>query len=151
MSETSPTQAVSVAADCEQSRGRPFEKGNPGRRPGSKNKATIIAAALLHGEAEELVRIAIDHAKAGDKDMLKFLLRRVLPKERPVRLDLPTMDYASDAVDAIAAVAEAVSDGELTPAEGASVGSLIGSYSKTLDVSELEGRIHRLEVQMPRN
>jgi hypothetical protein len=39
-------------------RGRPFAKGNSGRKAGSKNRATVAAAALLDGEAEELVRKA---------------------------------------------------------------------------------------------
>ena len=81
-------------------RGRPFEKGNGGRRPGSKNRTTIVAEALLKGEELELVQKAIELAKAGDTQMLKFLLDRVLPKERSVRVDLPAMDRSSDAVDA---------------------------------------------------
>ena len=63
-------------------RGRPFANGNPGRKPGSKNRTTLVAAALLEGEAEELVRKAIELAKAGDVAMLKFLLERILPRER---------------------------------------------------------------------
>jgi len=79
-------------------RGRPFEKGNGGRRPGSKNRTTLVAEALLKGEEVTLVRKAIERAKAGDTQMLKFLLDRILPKERSVRVDLPAMDGASNAV-----------------------------------------------------
>src|SRR5262245_16185572 len=39
-------------------RGRPFKKGNGGRRPGSKNRTTLVAEGLLKGEEEELVEIA---------------------------------------------------------------------------------------------
>ena len=34
-------------------RGRPFEKGNGGRRPGSRNRTTVVAEALLKGEEVE--------------------------------------------------------------------------------------------------
>jgi hypothetical protein len=37
-------------------RGRPFAKGNGGRRVGSKNQKTLILAALTDGDKEELVR-----------------------------------------------------------------------------------------------
>ena len=51
-------------------RGRPFEKGrsgNPGgRRRGSRNKATLAAAALLAGESEALTRKAVEMALGGD-------------------------------------------------------------------------------------
>ena len=131
-------------------RGRPFEEGNPGRRHGSKNKATLIAASLLSGEAEQLSRKAIDMAKAGDKDMLKFLPTRVLPRDRAIRLDLPALDYASDAVEALATVTAAVSAGELTPSEGAALASLIGSWSRAVEVSELEAEIERLKAKLQR-
>jgi hypothetical protein len=31
-------------------RGRPFARGNGGRKPGSKNRTTLVAEALLKGE-----------------------------------------------------------------------------------------------------
>jgi hypothetical protein len=78
-------------------RGRPFEKGNSGRRPGSKNRSSLVLSALLEGEEEGLVRKAVEIAKAGDVQMLKFLLSRLLPRERPIKVDLPSMDFADDA------------------------------------------------------
>jgi hypothetical protein len=57
-------------------RGRPFAKGNPGRKPGSKNKTTLMGQALLKEAEEDLLRKAIEMAKAGDGPMLKFLLDR---------------------------------------------------------------------------
>ena len=60
-------------------RGRPFVTGNPGRKPGPRNRTTIVAAALLEGDAEALTRKAIELALAGDVGMLKFLLGRILP------------------------------------------------------------------------
>jgi len=79
-------------------RGRPFQNGNPGRKPGSKNRTTLVAAALLESEAEELVRKAVELAKAGDVVMLKFLVGRILPRERLIKLDLPRMELADDVV-----------------------------------------------------
>ncbi|HEY1746469.1 MAG TPA: hypothetical protein VGG11_06880, partial [Xanthobacteraceae bacterium] len=73
-------------------RGRPFAKGNSGRKPGSQNRTTRIAAELLDGEAEELVRTAIDIAKSGDVTMLKLLVSRILPKEAAVHIDFPPRD-----------------------------------------------------------
>ncbi len=140
---------VPANADGQQRlRGRPFAKGNAGRKPGSKNKATLVAASLLADEAEELVRKAIELAMAGDRDMIKFLLGRVLPKERTIRLDVPAVEFAADAVYALAAVTNAASRGEITPSEGAALGSLIGSCARTIDTAELEAKIHSLEAEL---
>ncbi len=59
-------------------RGRPFPKGNPGRQPGSKNKATLLTTSLAGGTGEEILRKAIEMAKGGNVAMMKFLLDRIL-------------------------------------------------------------------------
>jgi hypothetical protein len=126
-------------------RGRPFEKGNGGRRPGSKNRTTLVAEALLEGEGVDLMRKAIELAKAGDIQMLKFLLDRILPKERPVHVDLPAMIQSADAIDALAVVVEAVGAGRIAPSEAAALASLVGAYARVMDVAELQERVENIE------
>jgi hypothetical protein len=127
------------------SRGRPFAEGNPGRKRGSRNKATLVAEALLRDEGTVLLRKAIELAKAGDGPMLKFLLDRILPKERSVLVDLPPMKQASDAVDALEAITKAVSAGQITPNEAAALASLIESYARTIDARDLQSRLSKIE------
>jgi hypothetical protein len=125
-------------------RGRPFTNGNPGRKRGSRNRTTAVAEALLRGEKVELIRKAIELAKAGDVQMLKFLLDRILPKDRSIRVNLPPLNCARDAIEAIAEVVRAVAEGEIAPSEGAAVAQLISNYSRTLDVAELQAQIDQL-------
>jgi hypothetical protein len=128
-------------------RGRPFQNGNPGRKPGSKNRTTLVAAALLESEAEELVRKAVELAKAGDVVMLKFLLGRILPRERLIKLDLPRMEVADDAVETLGSVIHAVSDGRISPSEGAALATLINSYQRAIDMADVVKRLDSLEAQ----
>jgi hypothetical protein len=121
---------------------------NGGRRQGSKNRTTLVAEALLKGEEAELVRKAIELAKAGDTQMLKFLLDRILPKERSVRVDLPAMDGASDAVDALAAVIDAVRNGQITPGEGAALASLVETYARIIDLADVHERLENIEKDL---
>jgi len=129
-------------------RGKPFASGNSGRKAGSKNRATLVAAALLEGEVEELVRKAVELAKAGDVVMLKFLLGRILPRERLVKLDLPSMDFADDAVEALGYIMRAVSEGTISPSEGAAVAPLIDSYARAIDLADVVKRLDLLEAQI---
>jgi hypothetical protein len=129
-------------------RGRPFEKGNGGRKPGSKNRTTLVADALLRGEEVELVRKAIELAKAGDIQMLKFLLDRILPKERSVRVYLPIMDHSSDAVDALAALIDAVGTGQIAPSEAAALARVVADYARTIQVAEFEERLENIEKEL---
>jgi hypothetical protein len=129
-------------------RGRPFDKGNPGRKPGSKNRSSLVSAALLEGDKEDLVRKAVEIAKAGDVQMLKFLLGRILPRERIITVDLPYMFRADDAVQALGSIMGAVSDGKISPSEGAALATIVNSYARAIDVADMVGRLEALETAM---
>jgi hypothetical protein len=81
-------------------RGRPYEKGrsgNPaGRQIGSRNKATLAAAAFLAGESEALTRRAVELALADDPTAMRLCLERILPpcRERTVKFALPPIESA---------------------------------------------------------
>lgn len=124
-----------------------FSSGNSGRPAGSRHKATMAALELLDGEAEALSRKAVEMALAGDTTALRLCLERVAPprKDAPVTFPMPRMTCARDAAGAAAAVLEAVSEGSLTPTEGAQVMGLVDAYRRTLETSELEARVAALE------
>ena len=67
------------------------------------------------------------------------------PKDQPVSFSLPMMHNAIDASVAAGSVLNAVSDGELTPIEATRVMSLIDSYRRTLELTEIERRLQALE------
>ncbi len=131
------------------SRGRPFAAGNPGRRPGSRNKATLAMEALLEGEAEALTRKAVEMALSGDTTAMRLCLERIAPprKDRPVSFALPELKTAADAVAASAALLEAVAQGELTPMEAAELSKLVANFVEALKVSDLEERLALLEAR----
>jgi hypothetical protein len=129
-------------------RGRPFRTGNPGRKRGSKNRTTLIAEALMNDEATAMLRKGIEEAIGGDGPMLRFFLERILPKERSVRVDLPPMDRASDAVDALATIIDAVGTGRITPSEGAALASLVDACARTINVTDLELRLDNNEKKL---
>ena len=122
-------------------RGRPFPKGNPGRRRGSKNKATLLATGLAREQGEELLRKAIEMAMGGNVAMMKFLLDRILPKERPIDLELPHLDYAHDSVDAMAEIVDAVSAGRISPREAADVAQLVSAFTRAIDITDAQDEI----------
>ena len=130
-------------------RGRPFEKGNPGRPKGSRNKATLAAEAILDGEAEALTRKTIELALNGDLQALRICLDRLLAprRERPVRFTLPPINAGADASKATAALISAVAHGELSPGEAASLVQMVEAHSRVLLVCDLEQRLSKLEAE----
>jgi hypothetical protein len=139
-------QSVQAAAFARNPRPTSSEcagKGNPGRKPGSKNRSSLVAAALLEGKKEQLIRKAIELATGGDMQMLRFLLSRILPRERLIKLDLPQLDLADDAVEALGDITGAVSEGMISPSEGAALATLMNSYARAIDVTDLVRRCYR--------
>ena len=132
--------------------GRPFMKGlsgNPaGKRPGTRNRATIIAEEMLDCETRPLLRQAIDDAKGGDGVMTRFCIGRIIPprRERPVRFDLPPIKSAADLSAAMEAITGAVARGELTTGEAWEISQIIDTFIRAIDASEFASQLERLEA-----
>jgi hypothetical protein len=141
-----PNQTTSTTTPAV--RGRPFAKGNGGRRPGSKNQNTLILAAISDGDKEGLLRKGLELAKAGDVAMLKFFLSRMLPRERSIIIDLPKMEFADDAVEALGAITSAVCEGKITPGEAVHLAALVNSYARAIDIADLVKRMDALEARI---
>ena len=124
-----------------------FSAGNSGRPRGSRNKATIAIESLLQGQAEALTQTAVTKALEGNSVALRLCMDRIARalKDQPVSFSLPKMNNALDASEAAGSVLTAVSEGELTPIEATRVMSLIDSYRRTLELTEIEQRLQALE------
>ena len=143
-------------------RGRPFAKGqsgNPaGRRPGSRNKATLAAAALLAGESEALTRKAVEMALAGDPIAMRLCMERVLPpcRERTVEFSLPPIEgttgegsepSARDVARAMDAVTSALAQGEITPGEAERIAGVVDTFVRAIETTKRNGsRLNLLEI-----
>ena len=120
-------------------RGRPFEKGrsgNPaGRRRGSRNKATLAAAALLAGESEALTRKAVEMALGGDPTAMRLCMERVLP---------PSPQDVSRAMDA---VTSALARGEITPGEAETIAGVVDTFVRAIETTKKDGsRFNLLQI-----
>jgi hypothetical protein len=124
------------------------KSGNPAGKPrGARNRTTLAMEVLLDGEADAIVRKAIEKAKEGDGIALRMCLERIVPprKDRPVNCNLPPIKTAADALTATGALVAAVAAGDITPSEAAELSKLIEAYVKSLEVTDLAARIASLE------
>ena len=127
----------------------PGGPGGPGRKAGSRNKATLILDALADGEAETILQKQIDLAKEGDQRAAEVILSRVWParKSRPVALNLPAMESAADVVKALSVVAASMASGEITPEEAQAVAAVLEGKRRAVETVALEARIAALEQE----
>src|SRR5450432_1320983 len=93
----------------------PGQSGNPaGKKPGTRNRATVLRAALAEGEDIATARIVIDKALAGDAVAARFIVDRLTPRPRgrAITLDLPRQAGIGDVVAAFDATIAAMATGE---------------------------------------
>jgi hypothetical protein len=130
-------------------RGRPFQPGNPGRPPGSKNKITQIVEKLAEGQAEKLVQKTLELAQAGDVSCLKMVLDRLWParKGQPVKLVMPPINTSEDLVPAIASVWEGLRDGHLTPEEAGVLSIVMERSIQAIELHNITKRLAVLEEE----
>jgi hypothetical protein len=79
----------------------------------------------------------------------RLLVDRILPPLR-ISFSLPPLSSPADAVGAMAAIAAAVADGNLTPSEAAEISALVANVVKAIEVAEIDARVRVLEEQAAR-
>ena len=126
------------------------ESGNPAGRPrGARNRRTVLAEHLLEGDTEAIVRTMIERAKEGDMAAVRLCVDRICPRltDRPAGFELPPLARAADAPAAMAAIAQALADGDLTAAEAADLGKFVASFVRAHVEADLEKRVGHLEAR----
>ena len=130
-----------------------FRKGESGNRKGrpngARNKATEAAELLLDGdgEAEALIRKAVELALEGDAGALRLCLERIIPprRARPVKLGLPPVRGAADLAPTMAAITTAAGQGMITPGEAAELARVVEIFVRAVETSDFERRLRELE------
>lgn len=126
MDELAPVEPVERDG---QGRFMPGQSGNPaGKKPGTRNHATLWREMLGPDIAAETVRVLVDHVREGHFAAARFLADRVFPKPRgrAITLALPDgVDGTSNARAVFDAALRGVLSGAITPDEAAQVGALL--------------------------
>lgn len=139
-----------------------------GRAKGTPNKVTAATRDRIEREADPigfLAKVAagqqIEAATEGGSDRKTkiyptaeqrmhaagILARKVVPdaKDETIRIDLPRIEAAHDIVAALAAILQAVAQGEITPSHGERLGNLLERNRQAIETVELERRVADLE------
>jgi hypothetical protein len=128
----------------------PGQSGNPaGRPPGARNKRSIVSEAMFEGEADALVRRAVDQGLNGDLRAIRLILDRLEPprKDRPIDMALPPVKCAVDSIAAFEAISSAVAQGELTPLEANAVSAFLDRHVRAIESATFEQRLSKLEQE----
>ncbi|TJV67891.1 MAG: hypothetical protein E5X76_32020 [Mesorhizobium sp.] len=116
-----------------------FAPGNPGRKPGSKNRVSTEAIAAIKDMKDEAIEQLRTKLRRGDWDALSFVLERIVGKGRVVELD---GDMSPDTI------AAAFSEGLLTPVEAKDIATALARLSEVGEIAELRAKLDELEKRL---
>jgi hypothetical protein len=124
--------------------------GGPGRPRGVRNKITELLERVLAADGVAVARALVEQAKSGDVQACRAVLDRLLPiaRSRPVVLNLPQVESASDVLRAQAVLVQAMAAGEITVDEAAAAGAVLETTRKALETVELEARLAEVERRL---
>jgi len=133
-------------------RGRPFQPGNPGRRRGSRNRLQKTIKAELERDLPQVIAMLKEKAIGGHVQAGIALMRNAVPpaKERsePIRFALPRLEKPADAVNAMAALADGVASGELTPDDAKALAAVVDAFVKAVEVHDHAARLEAIEASI---
>ena len=123
------------------------QSGNPAGKPkGARHKTTLALQALLDGEAEALIRKAVELALAGDITALRLCLERIAPAYKamvmPVALNMPLPDNLADTARAFV---QAAACGELAPDIAAQLVAAVASVARVEEIETVKQRVEAIE------
>ncbi|ONF46470.1 DUF5681 domain-containing protein [Methylobacterium radiotolerans] len=130
---------------------QPGKSGNPrGRRPGAKNKATLIMEELFDTHGENLTKKLFHQGFKGDVQAMRIIFDRLMPvrKDQPISLDLPQIDTPADLTRATGALLEGVASGQITPSQAAELAKIIDIHMKAIEVVHSEATVAELEAEL---
>jgi hypothetical protein len=119
----------------------PGQSGNPaGKKPGTRNRTTVLREALDDGEDIAAARVVIDKALSGDMIAARFIVGRLepRPRSRAIELDLPDGAGASDIAAAYDVTVRAMATGEITPEEALQVSRVLDGRLRALKMAARE-------------
>lgn len=134
---------------------RAGQSGNPDGRPKGSGHRQQLFNALVEPHREALFKKAIDLAlRDGNEAMLRLFLEKMLPA-RPAD-DTITMEVSGrsgkteDIILWGSAVLQDVSQGYITPREGAAIMGCIEAQRKNIETVELSQRVSEIERTLNR-
>ena len=125
--------------------------GNPKGRPkGSRNRASLLAEALLDGESEQITRKLIEKAKNGDLTAIKLCVDRLVPprKSRPVPINLGKLETAEQISAAQTAILDVAAKGDITLEDAEKWCSLLDHKRASIETVELAAEVEAIKQHL---
>ncbi len=128
-----------------------FGPGNPGRPPGTRNKATVLLETLFEAGAAEIGAHILAAVRSGNMAAARIAVDRIYPVRRGSQIGVPNfpkLETAADVPMAHAALIAAVAEGLITAEEAKPLSDLLANFTNSLDAVAFAERLAELERRL---
>ena len=129
---------------------KPGQSGNRDGRPsGSRNRASVLCDQIADEQVTGVLQEVLQRARRGDMRAAAIVLSRCWPPRKPrVRFPMPTLATTDDLPRALAAVAEAISNGTLSPDEAQAIAQVLNVQAHAVELLELSRKVKQIERRL---
>ena len=123
-----------------------FENGNPGgpgRRRGSRNRATLLREAISQADGVGVVRAMMRKARGGDVPAARLVLPYICPAETFVKISLPSIHNAAGIAKAQARLIAEASKEKLSLEQADRLSTMIENRRRALETVEIERNLQQ--------
>src|SRR3954453_6964194 len=127
-----------------QGRFAPGQSGNPaGRKPGSRNQATLLRDILAEDDVERAIAVLREQLRDGKGVAARFVLERLFPKprDREIDLGLPPPEAGTTLADMFDRILWLMAAGEITIDEASRMTRLIEARRKQIEAASIAAEI----------
>jgi hypothetical protein len=116
-----------------------FQKGNPGRPRGTRNRATILAENISSKDIKKIAEVVTKAAKEGDMVAACLVLERLIApmKSRAVRFQMRKIGSVDDISGAMQDLWDAVSTSAITIDEMLSLTAVLEKHASVVAALEV--------------
>lgn len=112
-----------------------WASGNPGRKPGSKNKFAATTMEQIKGLKDDAIASLAVQVKNGNMDAVRFILERIVGRNRTIELD------GGSPAD----VTNALIDGDISAEEAKAIATVVEKLRRVQDMDDLTERLDAVE------
>lgn len=107
----------------------------------------MIADQLFLEDLQGICKSIIAQAQSGNMQAAKIIFDRLIPprKDRPISITLPEIQTAEDILKAVAAITQAIANGEISPSEGEAIARILDIHAKAIELHDFEKTLNELK------
>lgn len=127
---------------------KPGQSGNPAGRPRGIPSPSAKLRQAIGEHSDEIIKVMVQQALAGDVSAASLLLSRVLPTARPESLTATIANTGTTMAERAESITAATLAGEIPGTTASDLMAILAGQARIKEIDEIERRLVVVEARM---